>query len=154
MAKTLRKAIEVLPHPARTGARQCQGPQELSRLELECMKAIWLRHAQTVSDVQESLLPLRPLAYTTVLTLLDRLSRKGAVTRVKRGKAYFYAPSLSFELSRQEALTELLKSYFDGSRERLIEYLENGSATARQEQPQHLHHSRVENSRDLQECLL
>jgi predicted transcriptional regulator len=118
------------------------------------MKAIWLRHAQTVSDVQKSFLPLRPLAYTTVLTILDRLSRKGAVTRVKRGKAYVYAPSLSFELSRQEALTELLQSYFEGSRERLIEYLENGSASARQEQPQHPHHSRLENSPDLQECLL
>jgi hypothetical protein len=51
-------------------------------------------------------------------------------------------------------LTELLQSYFDGSRERLIEYLENGSPSARQEPPQHLPHSHVENSPDLQECLL
>jgi len=117
------------------------------------MKAIWLRQAQTVSDVQESLLPLRPLAYTTVLTILDRLSRKGAVTRVKQGKAYVYAPSLSFELSRQEALAELLQSYFEGSRERLIEYLETGTVGARQE-PRQIHHPRIENSADLQECLL
>ena len=117
------------------------------------MKAIWLRHAQTVSDVQESLLPLRPLAYTTVLTILDRLSRKGAVTRVKQGKAYVYTPSLSFELSRQEALAELLQSYFEGSRERLIEYLENGTHVRRQAAPTG-HHPRLENSADLQECLL
>ena len=132
--------------------RQCRGPQELSRLELECMKAIWLRQAQTVSDVQESLLPLRPLAYTTVLTILDRLSRKGAVTRVKQGKAYVYAPALSFELSRQEALAELLQSYFEGSRERLIEFLESGTTRVRQPRP--VHHPRLENSADLQECLL
>ena len=118
------------------------------------MKAIWLHKAQTVSDVQESLLPLRPLAYTTVLTLLDRLSKKGAVTRIKQGKAYVYAPSLSLELSRQQALAELLQSYFEGSRELLIEYLENNSASSRPEQPRHLHHSGLENSRDLQECLL
>ncbi|MGH9425188.1 MAG: BlaI/MecI/CopY family transcriptional regulator [Terriglobia bacterium] len=154
MAKTLRKAIEPFPQPARTGKRECRGPQDLSRLELECMKAIWLRHAQTVSDVQESLLPLRPLAYTTVLTLLDRLSRKGAVTRVKRGKAYVYAPSLSLELSRQQALAELLQSYFDGSRERLLEYLENGTTDSRREPPEPSHQSHLENSRDLQECLL
>ena len=153
MAKTLRKAIETLPHSTQTGMRQCRGPQELSRLELECMKAIWLRQAQTVSDVQESLLPLRPLAYTTVLTILDRLSRKGAVTRVKQGKAYVYAPSLSFELSRQEALAELLQSYFEGSRERLIEYLETATVGARQE-PRQIHHPRIENSADLQECFL
>jgi predicted transcriptional regulator len=122
-------------------------------LELECMKAIWLRQAQTVSEVQESLLPLRPLAYTTVLTILDRLSRKGAVTRVKRGKAYVYAPSLSFELSRQEALTELLQSYFEGSRDRLIDYLKRGVAKVRS-QPHQLRNSRPENSADLQDCLL
>jgi BlaI family transcriptional regulator, penicillinase repressor len=116
------------------------------------MKAIWLRQAQTVSDVQESLLPLRPLAYTTVLTILDRLSRKGAVTRVKQGKAYVYAPALSFELSRQEALAELLQSYFEGSRERLIEFLESGTTRVRQPRP--VHHPRLENSADLQECLL
>jgi len=154
MAKTARKAIEVLPHPAPAGARQCRGPQELSRLELECMKAIWLHKAQTVSDVQESLQPLRPLAYTTVLTLLDRLSRKGAVTRTKQGKAYVYAPSLSLELSRQEALAELLQSYFEGSRERLMEYLENSAAGAPREQPRYRNQSRLENSPDLQECLL
>jgi BlaI family transcriptional regulator, penicillinase repressor len=153
MAKTLRKAIDTLHQSAQTGMRQCRGPQELSRLELECMKAIWLRHAQTVSDVQENLLPLRPLAYTTVLTILDRLSRKGAVSRVKQGKAYVYAPALSFELSRQEALAELLQSYFEGSRERLIEYLETGGVRARQE-PRQIHHPRLENSADLQECLL
>jgi len=153
MAKTLQKAIKVLPQAPQAGPRQCRGPQELSRLELECMKAIWLRQAQTVSDVQESLLPFRPLAYTTVLTILDRLSRKGAVTRVKRGKAYVYAPSLSFELSRQEALAELLQSYFEGSRERLINYLESSAARVRSE-PHQLHSSRLENSADLQECLL
>ena len=145
MAKRLRKAIDTLPHSTQAGIR-------LSRLELECMKGIWLRHAQTVSEVQESLLPLRPLAYTTVLTILDRLSRKGAVSRVKQGKAYVYAPSLSFELSRQEALSELLRSYFDGSRERLIEYLEAGAVGSRQELP--IRETRLENSADLQECLL
>ena len=148
--KTIRKAVEVLPRTA--PAKQCRGPQELSRLELECMKAIWLRRAQTVSEVQESL--LRPLAYTTVLTILDRLSRKGAVTRVKQGKAYVYTPSLSFELSRQEALAELLQSYFEGSRERLMEYLENRSASATPAQPRHREHPRLEKSPDLQECLL
>jgi len=116
------------------------------------MMAIWLHHAQTVSDVQESLLPLRPLAYTTVLTILDRLSRKGAVTRVKQGRAYVYAASLSFERSRQETVAELVQSYFGGSRERLIEYLENESTSARHEQAGHLSH--LENSPDLQECLL
>src|SRR5215471_18051574 len=151
MVKTLKKVIEVLP-PAPAVPRQCRGPQELSRLELQCMKAIWLRNAQTVSEVQASLLPVRPLAYTTVLTILDRLSKKGAVTRVKQGKAYVYAPSLSFELSRHEALMELLQSYFEGSQERLIEYLADNSTRREPESP---HQSGLDTpSPDLQECLL
>ena len=151
MAKTLKKVIEVLP-PAPAAPRQCRGPQELSRLELQCMKAIWLRNAQTVSEVQASLLPVRPLAYTTVLTILDRLSKKGAVTRVKQGKAYVYTPSLSFELSRHEALMELLQSYFEGSQERLIEYLADNSTRREPESP---HQSGLDTpSPDLQECLL
>ncbi len=51
------------------------------------------------------------------------------MTRVKQGKAYVYTPSLSLEFSRQEALAELLQSYFEGSRELLMEYLENSSAS-------------------------
>ena len=117
------------------------------------MKAIWLRSAQTVSDVQKGLLPLRPLAYTTVLTILDRLSRKGAVTRVKQGKPYVYTPSLSLELSRQEALAELLQSYFEGAPARLMEYLEHSSTGASHPAPQ-APESRLESSPDLQECLL
>ena len=148
MTQTIQKSTENSSH-ANPVRRNCRGPQELSRLELECMKAIWLRQAQTVSDVQESLLPLRPLAYTTVLTILDRLSKKGAVTRVKQGKAYIYTPSLSFEFSRQEALMELLQSYFDGSRERLIEYL--AADPTRQESQSRSHQ---ETSPSLQECLL
>jgi predicted transcriptional regulator len=116
------------------------------------MKAIWLRKAQTVSEVKECLLPFRPLAYTTVLTILDRLSKKGAVSRVKQGKAYVYAPSLSFELSRRQAVAELVESYFEGSRDRLLEYLR---AAPERTEPQPLRTtSRLDNSPDLQECLL
>ncbi|MBM3802680.1 MAG: BlaI/MecI/CopY family transcriptional regulator [Acidimicrobiia bacterium] len=152
MARPHPKKTNGLPLAGQDGARQCRGPQELSRLEFECMKAIWLRHAQTVSDVKECLLPFRSLAYTTVLTILDRLAKKGAVSRAKRGKAYVYAPSLSFELSRRQAVAELLESYFEGSRERLLEYLRTpADSTEVQPVPPT---SRLENSPDLQECLL
>ena len=90
------------------------------------MKAIWLERAVTVLEVQQSLRPRRPLAYTTVLTVLDRLAKKGALQRVKKGKAYYYEPALSFMESRQKALTDLIEFYFQGSAENLLHYL-NGA---------------------------
>jgi predicted transcriptional regulator len=45
------------------------------------------------------------LAYTTLMTTLDRLYKKGLLQRKKQGKAYFYSPVLS-EREYQESLTE------------------------------------------------
>jgi len=103
--------------------RLCRGPQELSRLELECMRAIWLGNALTVHDVQQFLGPSRPLAYTTVMTILDRLAQKGAVRRRKKGKAYLYAPALELEDSRKSAVSQVADFYFDGSLQKLMAYL-------------------------------
>ena len=99
----------------------------LSRLELTCMKAIWCAGAKTVLQVQQQLKPRRPLAYTTVLTVLDRMVHKGALVRVKRGKAYQYEPAFSYEESRLKALAELIDFYFEGSPEKLREFLNTTS---------------------------
>jgi predicted transcriptional regulator len=95
----------------------------LSRLELLCMKALWHQRASTVREVQDALRPRRPLAYTTILTVLDRLHDKGAVRRVKQGKAYSYEPTISFVDCRHMALSDLLDFYFEGSQENLRQFL-------------------------------
>ena len=69
--------------------------RQLPELELEVMKVLWRRDTATVADVQEELKPARPLAYTTVMTVLDRLARKGVVTRSLTGKAWLYSAALS-----------------------------------------------------------
>jgi BlaI family penicillinase repressor len=124
MARTHRKTIEMRTLQT-TMPKKGYTLRNLSRLELQCMRAIWLNRATTVAEVQQCLSPSRPLAYTTVLTVLDRLAKKGAVSRVKRGKAYVYEPALSFEASRDEAIAGLLDFYFQGSAEKLIDYLVN-----------------------------
>jgi predicted transcriptional regulator len=92
-------------------------------LELECLKALWLLGEGTVKDVQAALAPSRALAYTTVMTLLDRLARKGAVTRRKAGRAFLYSPVVSRELVRRAAVQELVSSLFGGSEDELLEFL-------------------------------
>jgi predicted transcriptional regulator len=92
-------------------------------LELECLKALWGLGEASVRQVQEALVPSRKLAYTTVMTLMDRLARKGAVERRKAGRSFVYAPVLSRETLRRLAVRELVESLFGGSQDELIAYL-------------------------------
>jgi len=127
MAKAIQRKVRTARIQARSEPGRCRGPQDLSRLELECMKAIWLEGAVTVLQVQTSLKEKRPLAYTTILTVLDRLAKKGALQRVKKGRAYYYEPALSFVESRDTAVAQLIDFYFQGSIDRLLHYLRGPS---------------------------
>ena len=54
-------------------------------LELSCLTALWQLSEGKVKDVQRIVGQSRPLAYTTIMTVLDRLVRKGKITRRKVG---------------------------------------------------------------------
>ena len=63
------------------------------------------------------------LAYTTIMTVLDRLVRKGKLTRRKVGRAFVYSPQASRDSMRRAALRELVDGFFDGSEAALLEFL-------------------------------
>ncbi len=65
----------------------------LGHLELSVMEILWSRGRSNVRDVACSL--DRKLAYTTVMTTLDRLFKKGLLQREKSDRAYLYSPALS-----------------------------------------------------------
>jgi predicted transcriptional regulator len=92
-------------------------------LELECLRALWSLGQGNVRLVREALLPSRVLAYTTVMTVLERLVRKGAATRAKNGRSFLYAPALSREALRRVAVRDLVNTLFGGSEQELIDYL-------------------------------
>ena len=96
---------------------------DLPELELECMEVLWDAGDLTVRGVREHLLLRRPLAYTTVLTVLDRLARKGAVTRRKSGRAHLYRAAYTLAEARQAAVGRLLQHYFGDSLDLLLQYL-------------------------------
>ncbi len=84
----------------------------LGELESAVMELLWAKSEQTVNDVEEQLRAKREIAHTTVLTTLDRLFRKGYLTRRKIAKAYSYSPQYTrseFErLMTQEVLGALI----------------------------------------------
>jgi predicted transcriptional regulator len=97
-------------------------------LELACLKALWSLREGKVREVQEMVARSRPLAYTTIMTVLDRLVRKGKLTRRKVGRAFVYSPEASRDSMRRAALRELVDGYFDGSEAELLEFLRPAAA--------------------------
>jgi predicted transcriptional regulator len=92
-------------------------------LELLCLKALWPLREGNVKDVQRAVAQTRPLAYTTIMTVLERLARKGKLTRRKQGRAFLYAPTMSEDAMRRLAVRELVESFFGGSAEELVRFL-------------------------------
>jgi predicted transcriptional regulator len=111
--------------------RQARPPREIPPpLELECLKALWALGESNVRGVQDQIAPRRKLAYTTVMTLLERLVKKGGVGRRKVGRAFLYAPLLEQEILRRKAIAELTDSLFEGSPQLLLTYLTAGASKA------------------------
>ncbi len=79
--------------------------RELGKLERRVMDILWSRDREvSVHDVHEAL--EYSIAYTTVMTTLDRLFKKGLLARMKAGRAYVY----SARLPRHELAMELVSS--------------------------------------------
>lgn len=103
----------------------------LAPLERDCMNMLWPAGEATVRDIRDALAAIRPRAYTTIMTIMDRLAHKGVVERHKVGKKYVYRANLTAEQARAFAVEQLIENYFDGSRAALIDYLD-GEASASQ----------------------
>jgi len=101
---------------------------DLAPLELDCMNTLWPMGQGTVREIRDQLAARRPRAYTTIMTIMDRLARKGVVERRKLGRAYVYRPNLSAEEARTQALGQVVDSFFGGSREALLDQLNSASA--------------------------
>jgi predicted transcriptional regulator len=94
--------------------------QVLGELEAEVMNTLWQRPDQTVVEVEERLRRKREIAHTTVLTTLDRMHRKGYLTRQKQGKAFVYAPRYTREEFERGLAQEVLVALLGGMGEPLL----------------------------------
>ena len=94
--------------------------QVLGKLEAEVMQALWQQSNQTVSEVEEYLLRKREIAHTTVLTTLDRMYRKGYLTREKHGKAFHYAPRYDRDQFERKLAQEVLGALLGGMGEPVL----------------------------------
>src|SRR5215212_5193796 len=88
--------------------------QVLGDLEADVMSLLWQYPGQTVVEVEERLRRKREIAHTTVLTTLDRMHRKGYLTREKQGKAFIYSPRYSRDEFERELAQEVLGALLGG----------------------------------------
>lgn len=86
-------------------------------LEAVIMDRVWTSEEDfTVRDIYESLRLEREIAYTTVMSTMDNLHRKGWLDRERDGKAYLYWPTLT----REEYSAQLMRQALDGTRSDLV----------------------------------
>lgn len=85
----------------------------LGPLEARVLEALWLRGHATVRDLVDD--PCQDLAYTTVMTTLDRLFKKHLLSREADGRAFRYSPRFTREELHQEAAGEAFRQLLDAS---------------------------------------
>jgi BlaI family transcriptional regulator, penicillinase repressor len=85
------------PHPTLT-------PQELA-----IMKVIWQLDKATVRDVYETLRKRRPIAYTTVMTMMKILEEKGHLKKSQVERAHLYRPTRP----RQQVVSAMVRDFVD-----------------------------------------
>lgn len=101
----------------------------LGDLEAGVMGVVWSRGEVSVRDVHQRLERRRPLAYTTVMTTLARLARKGLLRRRKVEGAYLYSPATSREelegLVADSVIDGLLEGFGQTAVSRLLDRLQH-----------------------------
>src|SRR5690348_18491653 len=92
-------------------ARRWRQVREFGELEMAIMNVMWAAEGPCmVREVRERLRYDRPVAYTTVMTVMDILYRKGVLQRVKHGRAWRYWPVEQREEHDARGMTEILRS--------------------------------------------
>jgi predicted transcriptional regulator len=95
----------------------------LGELEGAVMNLVWTRDAPvTVREILTELQPVRPLAYTTVMTVFDNLHRKGCLRRELAGRAYRYTATVTREGYSAQLMRDALDDAGDPA-EALVRFL-------------------------------
>lgn len=92
----------------------------LSEGQLEIMHEVWGKGEVTVSEVWEALAARRDLARNTVLTLMDRLEKKGWLKRRAVGQTHFYSAAATRGSTLGAVVKTLVDTAFSGSADSLM----------------------------------
>jgi predicted transcriptional regulator len=92
----------------------------LSEAQLEIMDLVWEAGEATVTDVWNVLSRRRPVARNTILTLMDRLEKKGWLRRRATGQTHSYSAQVPRDVTLGRVVHRLVDAAFAGSAEALV----------------------------------
>ena len=95
----------------------------LSDLQLMLMRVFWSRSSASAAEVVAELRSTRPLAHTTVATLLMRLEKRGLLVATREARQVSYRAAVSQQEVRRSMVSALLTGLFDGEARGLLSHL-------------------------------
>lgn len=95
----------------------------LGALQRAVIEIVWRLGQASVHDVRRRLGPRKKLAYTTVLTVMQKLEKAGWLAHREQGNRYIYLPTRSREEAGAGSVKQFLKRVFDGDAVALFQHL-------------------------------
>ena len=92
----------------------------LTGLQLAVLDVLWEQGEATTQDVWSQVSLRRPLALTTIATVLSRLERKKVLNHRREGRQYVYWATVSRHDVRRSKIRELVETLFDGNAAELV----------------------------------
>jgi BlaI family penicillinase repressor len=107
--------------------------REPSRLEMQVLSILWQRGASTVREVMEVMPDGKVRAYTTILSVIQVMEKKGLVSHVTEGNAHVYQARVSCQKVTGPLLRRLVRQVFGGSAAAALQHLLAEERVSRQE---------------------
>lgn len=99
---------------------------QLTDLQIAILRVLWEKGQATVAEICDALRPDRPLALTTVATLLSRLEKRGVVDHETRARQFVYRALVTESEVQRSMVSELSERLFDGNVAEMMSHLLTG----------------------------
>lgn len=107
-----------------------------SELEMQVLTVLWGQGPATVRQILERLPDGKQRAYTTVLTVMQGMSRKGLVTHTQEGPAHLYHPAVQRDEVVRPVMRTLLQNVFGGDPSKVVQALLDSTQVSEDEMNQ------------------
>jgi BlaI family penicillinase repressor len=104
-----------------------------SEAELDILNIIWRKQPVTVREVHELLMETKQVGYTTTLKQIQRMTEKGMIERIGKGKAHQYQAIVKEEKVKENLFQKLINTAFKGSALKLVMHALGRSDTSTDE---------------------
>lgn len=94
-----------------------------SELELQVLAVLWRRGPSTAREVQEAMPDGKPRAYTTVLSVMQTMEKKGLLKHTPQGRAHLYSARVTRAQVLGPLLRNLVSNVFGGSPSSALQHL-------------------------------